>query len=302
MPALLRVFKSAFEDLGRNPGLSVMTVFVLILMLLSVNALWTVDVITKQAVRQVKDQVNVSIYLTTAASAKDVEGLRTFLLSIPQVTDIQLLNSKDVLGQFQTRHEFNAEVLQALNELGGNPFGATLIVRTHEPQDYTTVLDAVRAPEYDRIIDGKSFDGHEDALVKIQNITNRIEQIGLALSLVFAVVAFLIIFNTIRVAIFTQRREISIKRLVGANNWFIRAPYLIESVLFSVLAIIITGALLYFGSGYLDQYLRVVFAGSFSLTNYYRANILYLFGIETAAVLALTILSSSLAMRRQLKV
>lgn len=303
MTSFLRILRFAWQDIGRNLGLSAMTVFILVLMLLSVNTLLAMDVTTKEAIRLVKDQVNVSFYMNQDVNEKNVKDFQNYLASFSQVDTVKVLTREEVLASFQTRHKFSAEVLQALSELGGNPFGPTVVIKTKEPGDYKNIITAVNNNNtYESLVESKSFDGHEEALDRIQVITNRIEQIGLGLSLLFAIISFLIIFNTIRVAIHTHRVEISIKRLVGANNWFIRGPYLVESVLFTIASLVITMTILYFGIHYLDRYISVVFPNGFSLTNYYESNMLYVLLLQTVAVLLLTITSSSLAMRRQLKV
>ncbi len=303
MTSFIRILKFAWQDIGRNFGLSAMTVFILVLMLLSVNTLLAMDVTAKEAIRLVKEQVNVSFYMTEKVAEKSVKDFQNYLASYSEVETVKVLTREEVLASFQNRHKFSAEVLQALSELGGNPFGPTVVIKTKEPGDYKKIIAAIDDnPTYESIIESKSFDGHEEALDRIQVITTRIEQIGLGLSLLFAIISFLIIFNTIRVAIQTHRVEISIKRLVGANNWFIRGPYLVESVIFSLSSMIITLIILYFGIRYLDRYISVVFPNGFSLTNYYESNMLYVLLLQTVAVLLLTITSSSLAMRRQLKV
>jgi len=302
MLSLWRIIKSAFQDMGRNAGMSLMTVFILVLMLLSVNVLLSVDNLTKEAVKLVKDQVNVSLYFATDAGDKDIAEINKFVNEFPEVVNVQLQSREMVLNTFKERHKMSQEVQQALDELGSNPFGPTMIIKTKEPGDYKKIFDALNVPEYEHLIESKSFDGNEDAINRIQNITNRIERIGFGLSALFAIIAFLIIFNTVRVAINTQRIEISIKRLVGASNWFIRGPYLIEALVFMVISVAITIALVYISLRWLDPYLAVVFPNSFSLTNYYNSHILYVFGAQALSVLLLTILSSGLAMRRQLKV
>lgn len=286
----------------RNIGLSSMTVFILVLMLLSVNVLWSVDVMTKEAVSMVKDQINVSLYFATDAKDKDVTEIKGYLGAFPEVVNLQLQTREQVLESFKDRHRMSAEVLQALDELGGNPFGPTLIVKTREPGDYKKILAGLNVPEYENLIEAKSFDGQEGAIDRLHTITGRIERVGLGLSALFALISFLIIFNTIRVAIQTQKIEISIKRLVGANNWFIRGPYLLESLIFTISSIVITAGIVYLALHWIDPYLAVVFPSDFSLTKYYNSNILYLFGSQAVAVLLLTVVSSTLAMRRQLKV
>lgn len=302
MFSFLRILKFAFQDIGRNLSLSFMTVFILVLMLLSVNVLWSVDIITRQAVNSVKSQVDVSFYLAPAVATSTIADMEKYVKSFPEVTEVKILTSDQVLQSFKERHKDQIESMQALTELGSNPFGSTLMVKTKEPKDYQKIIKALDVPEYKKIIESKSFDKHENAIERLQKITNRIEQIGFGLTVLFAVISFLIIFNTVRVTINSQRTEISIKRLVGASNWFIRGPYLIESLLFTALSIVATFVILVFAFGWLDSYLSVVFTGNFSLTNYYKSNIFFLGGIQAAAVLLLTVVSSGLAMRRQLKV
>lgn len=302
MHSIARLFKFAFQDIGRNFGLSCMTVFILILMLLSINILWSVDVLTQQAIEMVKGQVNVSVYLSPTVTDKNLAEIKNYILSFSEVTDLSVLSRDEVLESFRTRHQLSPEVLQALGELGTNPFGPTLTIKTREPGDYEKIIAALNVPEYANLVEAKSYDEHQDAITRIESVTTRVQHAGLGLSLVFALISFLIIFNTIRVAIHTQRVEISIKRLVGANNWFIRGPYLLESVIFSVVSVALTCAILYFALQKLNPYLSVVFSNGFSLWTYYHNHLLEIFGLQMLVVLVLTGLSSTLAMRKQLKV
>jgi cell division transport system permease protein len=302
MTLFWRILKFSFQDIARNSGLSMMTITILVLMLLSVNTLWSVEIITKEAVKIVKDQVNVSIFFSAGASEKNINEIKKYISAFPEVVSIQTISREEVLALFKERHKLSKEILQALDELGGNPFGPTLTVKTREPEDYKKIISAISVPEYEKLIESKSFDEHENAIEKIQNITTRVEKMGIGLSVFFVCIAFLIIFNTIRVSIQMQWVEISIKRLVGASNWFIRGPYAIESLIFTTISVGLTFAIIFFALRFVDPYFSVVFPNGFTLTNYYNSHILYLVGIQFVAVLALTIVSSSLAMRRQLKV
>jgi cell division transport system permease protein len=301
MLSFLRIIKFAFQDLGRNFSLSFMTVFILVLMLLSVNTLWSLDVLTKIAVEAVKKQIDVSIYFVPEATDKNVNEIKNYIQMFSEVTDVKLESKEEVLVSFREQHKLQKEALDALSELGQNPFGPTMIIKTKEPKDYKKIIDALNVPEYENLIEAKSFDNHEDAIERLQNITNRIERIGFGLAVLFALISFLIIFNTIRVAINTQRMEINIKRLVGASSWFIRGPYLVESLIFTILSVAFTMVVVFLALRSIDPYLAVVLPDGFSLTNYFRSNMLMLFGAQALAVLLLTVLSSGLAMRKQLK-
>ena len=302
MRSFWRVVKFAFQDLFRNIGLSTMTVFILILMLLSVNVLWSVDVITREAVRLVKEQINISLYFKPETSDDEISSLKKNIEQLTVVSSTELMSREDVLKSFQERHKGSDEILSALDELGSNPFGPTLVVKMREPDNYKIIMSTLDVPEYENMIETKSYEGHEEGMDRIQTITGRIEHFGLGLSILFAIISFLIIFNTVRIAIFTHRTEISIKRLVGASSWFIRGPYIVESFIFTVLSVAGAAAVVYLALSWIDPYLSIVFPNAFSLTNYYNSHILMLFGTQAAAVLLLTVISSLLAMRRQLKV
>lgn len=302
MLGFLRIIKYAFEDIGRNIGLSFMTVFILVLMLLSVNVLWSVDVLTKEAVSVVKGQVNVSLYFVPEIKDESIEEIEEYLKSFPEVLEIENRSKEEVYNTFKGRYKNKPEVLEALEELGENPFGPTMFVKTRDPQDYKKIMIAFDVPEYEYLIESKSFEGQESAIDKLNNITSRIEAVGFGLTFSFAVIAFLVIFNTIRVAINSQKQEIGIKRLVGASNWYIRGPYLLESFIFTCVSVFLTILLVFVSLRYLDPYLSVVFTNGFSLTNYFKSNILMLVGLQFLSVLLLNIFSSLLAMRKQLKV
>lgn len=301
MVSFWRVIKFAFQDMGRNIGLAFMTVFILVLMLLSVNLLVTVQVLTNQAVSLIKDQVTINIFLKPGAKDKDVDEIVSYIKSFPEVSDSNVLTPAEVLEQFKNRHKTSPDVLDALKELDDNPFGSTVSLRTREPGDYEKVIARLAIPDYQQLIDSKSFEGNENAVQHLQLIMNRVESVVAGLSIIFAFISFLVIFNTIRVGIYTQRTEIGIKRLVGANNWFIRGPYLVESFIFTLLSVFFTNVIIYVVFRRLDPYVSSLFSAEFSLTNYYTSHIVYLSLVQVGAVLILTGLSSALAMRKHLR-
>lgn len=282
--------------------MSSMTVLILVLMLLSINTLVVINVFTNEAVKSIKDQIDVSLYFNYEATDEEVNEVKSYVGGFPEVTEIIYLNRDEVLVKFKEQQKNNPEVLSALDELGENPLGPTMIVKTREPKDYEKVIKALNVPEYENIIEAKTFGDTQKAIDRIHVITTQVQRFAIGLSLLFALIAFLIILNTIRVAIYTQRIEISIKKLVGASNWFVRGPYVIESIFFSAVSILVTGSLLWIGFRLLDPYTAIVFQKSNLLFNYYFDNKYLLVGIQLGSVLFLTVVSSLLAMRRYLRV
>ena len=296
-----RIIKFSFQDIVRNMSLSVMTVLILVLMLLSINTLIIVRVLTDRSITSVKDQIDVSIYFDPTAPEEKITEVRDFVSGLPEVTEERYLSREEVLEEFKSTYSGNSEIIASLDELGTNPLGSTLIVKTREPRDYEKIIAALSVPEYEDIIEAKTFGDTETAIDRIETVTHQVERFTYALTALFAVIAVVIIFNTIRVAIYTQRAEIGIKRLVGATNWFISGPYIVESLIFSVVSSAITGVAVWFTLRFLDPYISVVFESNAILTNYFSSHILFLLGIQFGSVFLLTLISSLLAMRKYLR-
>lgn len=302
MVSFWRVIKSAFQDMARNFGLSAMTILILVLMLLSVNTLIIVNVLTGEAVQSIKNQLDVSLYFSHDATDKQITEITSYVQSFPEVIETIFLSREQVLEKFKEQHRADKEILAALDELKDNPLGATLILKTREPGDYKKIISALTVPEYENIIEAKSFGDSEKAIERVHTVTTNVEKFGYGLSALFALIAFLIIFNTIRVAIYTQRIEIGIKKLVGATNWFVRGPYIVESFVFTFASILLTFGLVVLALYFVEPYVAIVFEKQGILTNYYLSNKMALLGWQFLAVLVLTIFSSWLAVRRYLRV
>lgn len=301
MRSLLRAIKFAFQDIFRNISLSFMTVLILVLMLLSVNTLIIIKFFTSEATQSVKDQIDVSIFFAHTATDEQINEVQAYIRSFPEVSDVEYFTKDQVLEKFKAQYANNENIVASIDELDENPLGPTMIVKTRNPGDYNKLITALSVPEYEDIVVAKTFVDTELAIERINNITMQVERFSVVLTALFGIIAFLIIFNTIRVAIYTQRIEITIKKLVGATNWFIRSPYIIESFVFTVVSVAITYFLIKFVAGLIDPYVAVVFKKEWLLTDYISSNIMWLVGLQFVAVLLLTIFSSFLAMRKHLK-
>lgn len=270
-------------------------------MLLSVNTLIIINVLTGEAVKSIKEQIDVSVFFQPETTSKQIEEVKKYVSAFPEVREVIYFSPEQVLAQFREQHKDNPEVLSSLDELGDNPLGSTLVIKTREPKDYEKIVKALTVPEYENIIEAKTFGDTEKAIGRIQTITNQIEKFTAGASILFVLIAFLIIFNTIRVAIYTQRAEITIKKLVGASNWFVRGPYLIEALMFTCFSVFLTWVLVYVGLRMLNPYIAVIFNGGKILTSYYFSHIIFLLSAQFGGVLLLTIFSSLLAMRKHLR-
>lgn len=303
MRVLLRIGTFALQSIWRNLWLSFVTFTVFVLTLVTVNAVLFVNVIARGAVNAVAERVQVAVYFNPQTSDDMKGNVREYVLSLPQVKTVDIVSADEALEQFRSRHENDPLILAALEEVGTNPFGDALLISANDPKDFPFILEAVERPEFTSAIKDTDSSDYENAISVLNTIATRIRYVGIALSVFFMLVAILIIFNSIRVAIYVHRDEIAIMKLVGAKDWFVRAPFLLETFLLSLLASAVVIALVLGLSKTLDAPIQSYFgAASISVWEYFSTHGLYVFGLQFVVLTVVSLLTTWLAMRRHLRV
>lgn len=298
-----RVTKFAFQNFWRNFWLSLITVSMLLLTLATINILLILHVVTDRAITLVEDRIEVSVYFYDRTPDETVTAAVAYLRGLSQVRDVQTVSAQEALEKFVARHQDDADILASLEEVEGNPFGSSLIVKAAKVADFEEIIDALDNPQFRDEIREKDFSDYQSIVTRIRQTTDRIRVFGIALAAVFLLIAILIVFNTVRMGIFIHREEIAIMRLVGASNWFIKAPFLLEMILLSFIAVGIAALVTYPTVALLEPQLGSYFgADSAGLLDFFRANGLAIFGGQLAALIVVTMFSTGLAMRKFLKV
>lgn len=300
--SFFRVIKFSLQDMARNIWLTVVTITILILALFSINMLVTVNVITEAAVGSIKDKIDVNLYLKPTAAEDKIMALKAEIGNFSQVKEINYISKAEALENFKTKHQSDPEILEALRQLGENPLTPTLIIKAKNLEQYDELITKLNKIESD-IIESRNFASHKLLLSKIDNLSRKVNKVGVFVSLVFIIISILVVYNAIRVAIYTHRREIGIMKLVGASNWFVKSPFLISSIIYSLIGVIITGAIFYAFLFVLQPYLETFFMGySINIISYFNQNFLYIFGLEFLAAAFINILASFTAIGRYSKV
>jgi cell division transport system permease protein len=301
--SLYRAVKFAVQDFWRNIWLSLITVFIVALTLLMVNLLIIINVLANHSIKLVEEKVDISIYFTPKAAENQVLEVRSKLLEMPAVKEVTYISSAEAYENFKAKNQNNLDVSETLKELEANPLGATLVIVAKDPQYYSVIMKSLEDESYNNLIESKDFEDHEAIIKKINDLTSRVYRVGVGLSLFLALIVILIVFNTVRMAIYTHREEIGIMKLVGANNWFVRSPFLLSGILCSLVACILTVIVMYPLLGVIQSYVGGFFGSdSFNLVDYFNGHFLPIFGLEFLAMVLLNVLSTSWATRRYLKV
>ncbi len=303
--SLTRVITFAAQNFWRNFWLSLVTISIIALSFLSINIFILANALVDNAIAAVEQKVNVTVNFKVSAQEKDMFSIRDRLTAMPEVSGVDYISKQAALERFRDKHtrENDTGITDSLNELETNPLNASLIVRTHSVDQYPAVLKFLDQGEFTSIIEKNSYDDRTNLIDKISKLKEKIKQGGIIINIFFALIALLIVYNTIKITIYTRKDEIRIMKLVGATNWFIRLPLILESVFYSVIAITISILVLFPMLGVIQPYADRLFDGqAFDVLGFFSQNFLTIFGYQLLASMALNILSSFIAMGRYLKV
>ncbi|MDA3802394.1 MAG: permease-like cell division protein FtsX [Patescibacteria group bacterium] len=298
MRSFFRIIKFSFQDLARNAWLSIVTITILLLALFSINTLITVQVVSDSAITAIKDKVDISLYLNSEAPESEILKLKSDLESNSKVKSVNYISKTAALQDFRAKYRNNDPVLSALKELGKNPLSPSLIILPANIEESSLLINELKVID-SPIIESRDFTDNSSILNKISSITQRINEVGLFIILIFVLTSLLVVYNAIRVAIYTHRQEIEIERLVGASNYFIYMPYIFSSFLYSLISVGIIIAAFFPLLTLIQPYLEVFFTGySVNILGYFINNFFYIFGLQFLVILFINIVATLIAVRR----
>jgi cell division transport system permease protein len=306
LTSVKRILRAGFVGFWRNAFVSLSAIFVITITLTVVGSMILIQQLLDASLTQIKDKVDINVYMMTNADPEDILVLKNSIERLPDVHEVTYTSREDALTEFRERHKNDELTLEALNEVGDNPLGASLSIRAKETSQYESIasfLEEQRSKESPDapLIDRISFnDKNREAINKLTNI---IETAGKGSSLAMIILicsSVLIAFNTIRLTIYTSREEISIMRLVGASNMFIRGPFVLQGVMYGLLSGLVSLLILYPTVVYLGPATESFFA--LNIFEYFVSNFNYLFGTLVGFGIALGTISSTLAIARYLRV
>ena len=300
MVTLSRIIKFAWQGFLRNGWLSVSTIGIMILALLVFESLILFNVIAGGAIESVQEKVDISVYFKSNVSEDSVLNIKRSLEGLSEVKAVEYVSREEALEEFKARHADDETIVQTLEELDENPLLASLNIKANELGEYDTIASYLEAPNLADSIEKVTYAQNKVVIDRLDKLTNATERGVVALTIFLAFLAVLVTFNTIRLAIFSNREQIEIMRLVGASNSFIRGPYIAEGVLYGLIAAVVSFAILVpvisFMSPHIAGFILEVNLGDYFANNWVNL-ILYqvLFGVT------LVIVSSAIAIRKYLE-
>lgn len=303
-----RVLRAGVLSFSRNAFVSFASILVMTVTLFTVGTTIFAGVILNSALLELRDKADVNVYFTTNAPEDRILEMKASLEALPEVAGVEYLSRDEALAAFRERHKNDQLTLQALDELADNPLGAVLNVKAKDISQYETIAaflqDQQASPQGGpSIVDKINFydEQHRAALERLQRITSSAQRLGIIIIALLIATTLAISFNTLRLAIYTSRDEIQVMRLVGANVFYIRAPFMVEGVLYGLVAGIATLLIFYPLTWWLGGATGNFFGGV-NIFSYYLSHFLYFFLIIVGTGVLLGALASFMAVRRYLKI
>jgi cell division transport system permease protein len=257
MTTLRRILREAFTDFFRNGLLSVTATLIMTLALICVGIFMVMFMSTNKAIADLKNKVDIVVNFKDEASESLISQLKSQLLSRQQIKTVRYISKDDALKEFQSRDSVKSEIRQIVTAQD-NPLPRGLQIQSVDFAEYDYVSTLIKSTAYSQFIDSSSYDDNKDTINNINNSTSFVEKVGLGLSGLFILIAAMVVFNTVKLAVFFRSKEIDVMRLVGASEMYVKTPFLIEGFLYGFFATlismgVITGAI---------KLLGVVSAGS----------------------------------------
>jgi len=228
-------FKEALRALSRSAAPSLAALLTILLTALVLGVFIPIVQATTGTANEVRSRVVVDVFLKTGSNRQQIEDTRAALLTAPNVKKVDFISKDQALAKERKRNK------EAYQLLGTNPLPDSFRVTPEDPGKVTAIVDAlaprdkagVRKPAMASIDEVRNREEETD---KILNATSLVKGVTAGLALLLVLCSVALIANTIRLSIYSRRREVEVMKLVGATNWFIRWPFMIEGVIVGLFA------------------------------------------------------------------
>lgn len=244
---MLRIFKYGFIGFGRNIWLSITSTLVMTFTLVILFATIIASVMLNNTADAMRDKIDITIFFKPGTSQATLDKMATTMSSDPNVKTVKVATSEDEFAEFieETKKDSNDELLTTLDDkemksLMIKSMQATMRIKVVSAEDLDSIKNIVATdPDFTDNLDPEkapTYNTNDTAINTITSWAEIAKNGGLGLSALFLVISILVIFNTIRMAIFSRSEEIYMEKLVGADNHFVRGPFLVEAMICGVLA------------------------------------------------------------------
>lgn len=300
-----RIVKAGLLNFIRNAWLGLAAIAVMVITLTIILFSIIANSTFTYTITQITDKIDISVYLKDDVTAKKRDQLIDDLKNLDSIREVNYVSKDEALEKYKEQNQGNLDLLLAISQTD-NPLPASLQIKPQDPNKIEPIKQYLEQKDIQALqSDETSYSGdRKTAIDKITSATSFIGQAGAVSVLVFAFISMLIIFNTIQMAIFNRRSEITIMRLLGASTSYIRGPFIVESVIYGIVSGVISIFIVHtlfsisaraFGASSLGI-LDIEFANRYFADNFWK-----FLGLQLGVGILIGSISALIATRRYLK-
>lgn len=300
-----RIVKTGMINFVRNAWLGIAAIAVMVVTLTIVLFSLLTNATFTHTIDQIRDKIDISVYLADGITTEQRDTVLSEIKGLPNVAGVTYLSKDDALERYKQQNANNPELLSAISQTE-NPLPATVQIKPKDLNKIQDIKDFLSKPEVAVLqSEEPSYSGdRKEAIDKITHATNTLQRAGVIAVLVFALISVLIIFNTIQMAIFNRRDEITIMRLLGAGTWYIRGPFVVETIFYGVVSALISILLIHAAFVAASSALQASSLGLLDIqysSDYFYDHFWALLGMQLLIGILIGAASSIIATKRYLK-
>lgn len=302
---LRRIVRTGVLNFARNAWLGIAAMAVMVITLTIILFSIIANATFSNTIQSITDKIDISVYLKDEVTDKQRNELVSQIEALENVKSVRVVGKEEALKKYQDQNRDNPELLEAISQTD-NPLSVSLQIQPEDPNKIQDIRGFLEKKDIkDLQSDETSYSGdRKEAIDKITSATNFFRRAGVAGVAIFAVISMLIIFNTIQMAIFNRRDELTIMRLLGASTNFIRGPFIVESIMYGivsgVVSIIIVRAIFSISAKTFEASSLGLLDINFS-NSYFSGHFWSFVGLQLSAGVFIGAMSSLIATRRYLK-
>lgn len=244
LTSIYRIIKAAFTSLWRNFSLSVASALIMVLTLFTISFMGSFIYIVDKSMTILKDKVDISVYFKEETSKDQIFALQNLLMAKPEVKSVDYISKEVALVRWRERLKDNTNVRDVITE-ADNPLPRSLEIKTDETQDLEKINTFLLTDDYKPLIKEISYQKNKTIIDRLVRITAFVKLIGWVLSGIFVLISLLVVYNTIALAIWARSNEIEIMKLVGASDWYVTGPFLVEGFAYGLVGSVVSAVILF---------------------------------------------------------
>ena len=298
-----RLLKYSIQGFFRNFWLSFVCIVTMVIAFMLVDILGGFTIISNNIIESIKNKVDISVYFKNDVNEDKIFVIKSQLAKLDGIKDVVYVSKEDALKNFKEKHIKNDVLMDSINTLSENPIGSTLIIKANSIESYSSIIDYVSNAEFKELIENTDYTDNRLVIKKMNSFNDSIAKTLIFIGLFFGLISGITVINTIRITIYSRKKEIEIMRFLGASWSFIKVPFVFEGIFYLLTGWILSVIIFYSLLIFLTPYIKMFF-------NFYDNNLISsimlgsvkLIMVELIVGFVVTIFSSYLSIRKYAKV